>query len=141
MCIFCRQAPFAYHPKDLRKTNVTKVLLSLLPALAILFTGTQIAQAKRFHKNGHEIEILWKQKGKKQLRVWGKITEGKKTCKQMNYTIRFKNSENGYSAYVNGFINNYRPTGRNNYKASDDISPTSHKKSWYVTSYEIKCLN
>ena len=38
-----------------------------------------IAYAKRFHKNDHEIEILWKQKGKK-LKAWGKITGGDSTC-------------------------------------------------------------
>lgn len=118
-----------------------KVLFCFLLSLTIFFIEHQIAQAKRFHKNGYEIEILWKQKGYKQLRVWGKITGGKKTCKQMNYVIRFKNSENGHSAYVNGFINNYRPTGRNHYRAKDDISKNSYDKCWYVSSYQFDCLN
>ncbi|MBU0946653.1 MAG: hypothetical protein KJ804_11820 [Proteobacteria bacterium] len=117
-----------------------KIFLPLCLSLALLFTGPQTTLAKKFHEDGHEIEILWKQKGE-QLRTWGKITGGKTTCKQMNYTISFQNSENGSYARVHGFINNYRPIGRNNFRASDKIYNTSHDKSWYVTSYDINCLN
>lgn len=121
--------------------KINKILFCLLFSLVIVLIGSQLVQAKRFHKDGHEIEIMWKQKGDRELRVWGKITGGRNTCKQMNYTIRFQNSENGRSAYVNGFINNYRPNGRNNYKASDDIYNNPKEKSWYVTSYGFECLN
>ncbi len=141
ICVyFDDKHPLHNTPKDLRKTKVKKALFSLLPALAILFTGTQSVQAKKFHKRGHEVEILWKQKGSV-MRVWGTVTDGEKSCKQMNYSIYFKNSETGSRAHVQGFIHNYRPSGRNNYKASDKISSTSHKKNWYVDDYYLDCLN
>ena len=118
--------------------------------ISVIFTMVSVSQAERFHdKDGHEIEILWKQKGKKKLTAWGGgISGGKRTCKQMNYSIRFKNSESHRSAYVDGYIKDYRPTGRNTFKGSDDIykrsrkfAQRSAKNAWYVRSYSIDCLN
>lgn len=116
--------------------------------LFIFSSSVSIAYAKRFHKNGHEIEILWKQKGKK-LKAWGKITGGESTCVQMNLSVYFKNSESGSSAHIDTTINNYRPTGRNNYSGQDKPylpkNNSFHSKStqnkWYVKNYYLNCLN
>ncbi|MBU1456614.1 MAG: hypothetical protein KKD01_18005 [Proteobacteria bacterium] len=129
-------------------SKLNKTFFCLLLGLAIVFSGSQIAQAKRFHKDGREIEIMWKQKGK-ELHAWGKITGGEETCKQMNYEISFRNSETSSSARVMGYINNYRPNGRNNFNADVDIYLYRRqefvvrvsKNAWYVRNYSIDCLN
>lgn len=116
--------------------------------MLIFSSCVSIAYAKRFHKDGHEIEILWKQKGKK-LKAWGKITGGESTCVQMNLSIYFKNSVSGRSAHIDTTINNYRPSGRSNYSGQDKLylpkNNSFHSKStknkWYVDDYYLKCLN
>lgn len=115
---------------------------------SILILGSSIVHGKKFHKDGHEIEILFKQKGDK-LNVWGKITGGKSTCEQMNLRIYFDNSISGQNASVSTKINKFRPNGRNNFKAVTKIykhsSKEFHQKSsrykWFIDNYYLKCLN
>jgi hypothetical protein len=128
---------------------MNKITIFLLLILTMVLTDNSNAHAKKFNKDGYEIEILWKQKGTKKIVAWGKISEGKKECVQMNYTIYFRNSELGTQAKIEGNINNYRPNGRNTFKAEvaiyKDYRNKSIKKSsknaWYVKSYYLDCLN
>lgn len=116
--------------------------------ISTLILGNSIVHAEKFHKDGHEIEILFKQKGDK-LSVWGKITGGKSTCEQMNLSIYFDNSVSGQSTSISTKVNKYRPQGRNNFKAVTKIYKKTrkefHQKSsrykWFVDSYYLKCLN
>ena len=122
------------------------ILLHLIIILLILPVSS--AYANKFHDSDkRELDLHWKVKGNA-LKVWGGVTGGSITCKQLNYKIRFENSISNRIAYVHGFIKNYRPNGRNTfsiddelYKQSKKFKRKSDKKSFYVSDFRTKCLN
>lgn len=126
--------------------NITLVLTSII--LPILIVSVIPAYGEKFHKQGREIEILWKQKHDRLL-MWGKITGGKDSCQQMNLQVYFKNSESGQSASISTMIKKFRPIGRNNYKGEKEIYIPRNKEflvkasryRWFVKNYYIECLN
>jgi len=50
---------------------MNRITFLIAISICLIFPNTPNAFAKRFHKDGREIEILWKQKGNNKLKAWG----------------------------------------------------------------------
>ena len=113
-------------------------IVSVIVVCGTFFSSNSMAE--RFTKDGYEIEILWKQQ-KDRLNVWGNVRGGK-ACQQLNLSLYFANSKDSGSGHAEAAIKNYRPSGRNNYKAMDEkvYVDKRARKHWHVDSIYINCL-
>lgn len=123
----------------------TKNCMVILIIISILFFIVHTTYAKRFNKKGYAIDISTKVK-KSKVKIWGKITDGKK-CSQLNLDVYLNNSVTGQSISFNAFIDDYRPKSRNNFNTKyksiwhkKKFHTKKGKRSWYVDSFYIKCL-
>jgi hypothetical protein len=95
----------------------------------------------QFNENGYVVDVFWKQKKNNSLVVWGKVNEGK-SCKQLNISISFDNTKKSTAiGWVETYIKNYSSKRGGTYNVTDDVFASKEmKKSWFVDSIYLKCL-
>jgi hypothetical protein len=112
----------------------------LLGWQCFLIYPTLCQAAPTFNVNGYEITVVHQQEGEKELWAWGNV-HGGKTCKQLNLSIFFRNSQESNIARVDAAIKDYLPAYYTKYKAADKIyASKSAKQYWFVDSISTKCL-
>ncbi|MCF8057630.1 MAG: hypothetical protein K9K37_13465 [Desulfocapsa sp.] len=126
---------------------------SIFILIILVFISTNNAlsqQEQKLQKNGYEIDVIWKEKNNNELELSGKIVGGNKNCNKLNFEFYIKNSFSGESVRFGGFLFNYRPEGKNNFKISRKIDKASTKayhedwtkQSWFLLdSYTLDCWN
>ena len=116
----------------------SSLVLCVIVVCGMFFSNNCLAE--RFTKDGYEIEILWKQK-KDRLKVWGQVRGGE-ACQQLNLSLFFANNQDTGSGHVEAAIKNYRPSGRNNYRAMDEKVYVNKRarKNWHVDAIYVNCL-
>ncbi len=121
-----------------------KLRFNLLIIGFSILLSVNTANANRYYIGDYAIDVMWKHKGK-YLKVWGGISGGH-SCEKVKLSIFFENTEDNATRNIYTYVKNYRPMGRNNYKAKTYIPEQSKgfhkkKKHWIVTDYELKCVN
>lgn len=111
-------------------------ILSIFVVLLVMLASNCMATELR--KNGYDIDVFWKQSGKK-LKVWGDVGRGR-SCRQLNLSIIFSNSNDSGSAHLEAAIQNYSPKSRNTYKAYETVYLKKYRKHWHVESVDTECL-
>ena len=122
----------------LRKYFLNKIFVISGSIVFSLTLFSDFSFAQKLNYNGMKIEILWNQRGRDKIHIWGNVTKGS-YCDRLDYRINLSNSSNGITAYVNGFISNYKPNHRTSFFASDRIRKSKNYKGWHLEDYSFIC--
>ena len=121
----------------------------IVTCVAVIAVTNVFSQEKKFQSNGYEIDVKWREKKGDSLELSGKIIGGTKKCNKLTFEFYVKNYFSGESVRFEGFLHNYRPDGKNNFKISRKITKPSDtayhqeetKTSWYLDNYTMDCWN